>query len=196
MKERRGNGRRLRGGRALPCLLLLAAALLLAGCGTTAGSGAKAAGDAGSVPESAAKVPAPQELRDRVLGPAMGVRPGTAGSSLAAARAAAEILDYAGERGLREADPEALENNTREAVNALSDEERELLKECLPHVVYVADETLADPEASKGLFDDAGAVDLLRTALARDGVREDWARLKAAVEAVVPAEAAGEASAE
>ena len=129
--------------RILPILLLLA--LLLSACG--------ARGQSAPVPAEAADPAAAAELtalldslRDRV-------QPGTAGASLKAAAAAADLLDWAAGTPL---DDGALAAAAADWLSAQSEETRGRLPEQLDALRGMLRELSERPDAAAGLLSDAG----------------------------------------
>lgn len=127
-------------------------------------------------------------LHDQVLRPLLSYHPGTAGSSLMAASASASVLDFASANQLRLADQGDVNRLMAEAVAQLTEEEQGWLPESASGVISLIDDTLSNYEANKGVYEDSGSADLVLAALNRPGAAEDWARLKAAFDACVPAD--------
>ena len=124
----------------------------------------------------------PELLKERVLLPAISFHPGTAGSSLGCAQAAAAVVSFATEYRFHSAGEDVLNRMTEDAAAMLAEEEAEWLRENLPGLIGMVDSAYSDYTSARGIFDDAGAGGTIEAALASENSAEDWMRLKAAME--------------
>ena len=125
----------------------------------------------------------PELLRDEILSPALSYHPGTAGSSLSSASAAAAILRFATDSRMHLEDQAAVNRLMADASALLTGEEQTQLRETLPGLLAFTDETLEVYPDNRGIFDDAGCVDTVDAAIKADDVKEDWSRIRTALDA-------------
>ena len=125
----------------------------------------------------------PEVFRAQILRPLLFCEPGTAGVSLKTASASAAILDFVTENKLRFADQDYVNQQLADAIALLTEEDQNLLPECVPSVANLIEKTLVDYEGNKGVYEDSGTADQVETALNRAKVAEDWARLKTSFDA-------------
>ena len=138
----------------------------------------------GSVTVEVNPIPLTAEtLRQRSLVPAVSYHPGTAGCSLAEARTAAEILFFIADLKPQPAEEE-LHALMNDAFAQCSEEEQEWLRENLPGLIACVDSALADYSAVSGAFEDAGADSVMREALGKPAVSENWALVRPALESL------------
>ena len=104
---------------------------------------------------------------------------GTAGASLAAARAACDVLGFAWGNELWLADEETLHSNMLEAWESLTDEERANFDANFPVLDGLVNSCFEDWESNRSRFGDAGAEDTM-TELLEDGTAQwSWETLSA-----------------
>ena len=130
----------------------------------------------------------PEVFREQILRPVLFCQPGTAGVSLKTASASAAILDFVTSNSLRFTDQEYVNQLLSDGIALLTEEEQGWLPEIVPGVSDLIEKTLVDYEGNKGVYEDSGTADLVRAALNHSSATEDWARLKAAFDACVPAD--------
>ena len=121
----------------------------------------------------------PEIIRDRILMPTISFHPGTAGSSLGCAQAAAAVASFSAEYQLRFADEEQLLQAMEDALALLSDEETDWFRENLPRLIDLIDAAYVDYSGVSGVFADAGAEAAMKSALETAGSKEDWSLVKA-----------------
>ena len=124
----------------------------------------------------------PELLKDRILTPAIAFHPGTAGSMLQSAQAAAKILSFCTEHQLRQEDEEHLDRMMKDAYALLYEDEKGWLQENLPGLIGLIDSMFADYDKVKGMLEDSGADDMAVSALAAEHSQEDWSKARAALE--------------
>ena len=105
------------------------------------------------------EAPAAEALAEDYLRVVAGIERGTAGASLKLAEATARVVAFAEESALWGVDADALLENLREAWESLSDGERDAFAENLPLVAELIEDSLADWQARRGVFEDAGAAE-------------------------------------
>lgn len=120
--------------------------------------------------------PTAQELRERYYGPVADWAPGTAGSSLKLAGVCAELMGFADEYCMWDADVPALRANLLEAWSMLDETTRRRFDEGLPEVEALMETAMSDYASVAGLFDDAGAGHMAWLAK-DDGCRRSWRAL-------------------
>ncbi len=123
----------------------------------------------------------PEQIRDGILSPAVSYHPGTAGSSLKSAQAAASVIAFITENELRYADEAQLDQLMGDAASLLSEDEQEWLRENLPGMIALIDSVFSDYTEVSGQFDDAGVDDTIRTVLEGEHAAKDWARVRASL---------------
>ncbi|MCR5090044.1 MAG: hypothetical protein K6C08_11110, partial [Oscillospiraceae bacterium] len=89
----------------------------------------------------------PEEVREKLLGSVLSFYPGTAGSSLGCAAAAAEVLSFAAEYGMVD---------VAGAYELLTPEEKELFSGNINALTGLLSDTEAAYEEVAGLYEDAG----------------------------------------
>lgn len=105
------------------------------------------------VPKTA---PTAQEIRERYYTPVADWAPGTAGSSLKLAGVCAELLGFADEYCVWDADAPALRQNLLEAWSMLDETTRRRFDEGLSNVESLMEMAMSDYPSVAGMFDDAG----------------------------------------
>ena len=140
-------------------LILLLALLLLTGCGKAAISA--------------------DQIRENIIDEVVSCHPGTAGSSLRQAAAAANVLRFATEQKLSKNDCKAaFEKAWRE-----SDEETKgYFRENYDGLSWLITAAFSDYDSVSGVFEDAGAAETMRTALGAADAEKDWDALRAVME--------------
>ena len=165
---------------------LLIAGILLYGSRKPAGEAAAQTGAVQSPAAPAAVQLSPELLRDEVLSPALAYHPGTAGSSLSSAAAAAAMLRFASDNRTHLEDQAALNRLMADAAALLTAEEQAQLQETLPDLIAFTEDTLAVYPENRGVFEDAGCAGTLDAAMKAESVKEDWAVVRTALEAAFP----------
>ena len=125
--------------------------------------------------EAASEAPSEETVRAELIEPLLSFYPGTAGSSLGRAAAAARVLAFADRYG---------------AVGvSIGEEDRKLFAENAASVAELLQETRADFEGTAGLYSDAGVYETVQELAARPGIWEKCDALMSALAEVKPADA-------
>lgn len=106
-----------------------------------------------------------------------GYHHGTAGSSLAEASAACDVLSFAADAELWLADTEALRANLQEAWESLDDDEREVFRINFPSLEELLNSCFEDWDAQRPRFEDAGAAELMDGLVADGAAQWSWEAL-------------------
>ena len=158
--------------------VLLLAALLLTACSRPAAQPtAQPAAEAGESADGKTEYAAPataEELQRGVFDVVNSFHPGTAGSSLSRANAAAELLQFVKDYELLHAEREALAQNLRTAWEALPEEEKGTFRENFPGLGELIQELYDEPETVTGLFEDAGVGERIQLLRDTPQLREGW----------------------
>lgn len=118
-----------------------------------------------------------QGFKMYVLEPAISFHPGTAGSSLQRAQAAATILFNIADKHFQFAGS----LNVADAVNMMTEEELSWLRENLPGLIGEMDSLIEQYPEIDGVYQDAGADSFVYRAMQREAVAEDWTVVRAAL---------------
>ena len=142
--------------------LFLMAFLFLTGCGRTTVS--------------------PDLIRDNIIEEAVSFHPGTAGSSLRQAAAAADILQFATEQKLQKTDCKPA---FAAAWNVTDQETQEYFRENFEGLSRLITSAFDDYDSVKDLFEDSGAAEKMEKSLSEKSAAKDWQSLCSAVEYVL-----------
>lgn len=107
-----------------------------------------------------------------------GIEEGTAGVSLKKARAACSVMNFAAVNELCITDYPSFRDNLLEAYLELSEEEQEAFDANLVDITQLIDDCIADWDANKGVFEDAGVADLMYVFLSDPIAVISWDHLK------------------
>ena len=124
----------------------------------------------------------PERIKVFILEPAISFHPGTAGSSLQQASAAANILFTAADEGFHFCNAEHLEAAMSEAVAMLTQDEQDLLKENVPGLIEEIDGIVRVYPFIAFIYHNAGVNSRIYQAMEVQLADEDWACLKASLE--------------
>ena len=142
--------------------LFLMAFLFLTGCGRTTIS--------------------PDLIRDNIIEEAVSFHPGTAGSSLRQAVAAADLLQFVTEQKLRNTDCKAA---FEAAWDSTDQETQEYFRENFEGLSWLITSAFDDYDSVKDMFEDAGAAEKMEKSMAKKNGVKDWQSLCSAVEYVL-----------
>jgi len=121
--------------------------------------------------------PAAEDLIENFYLPVSRIGQGGAGSSLKNAATACEIVAYAYDRGLWNANPDELQAALRTARDSLSDKERSAFDANYPAVTRLMNATLKSTESRIEFFEDAGVGEEMKALMQNDLARFSWATL-------------------
>ena len=124
----------------------------------------------------------PDLIRENIIEKAVSFHPGTAGSSLQQAAAAADILQFATEQKLQKTDCKPA---FKAAWNSTDQETQEYFRENFEGLSRLITSSFDDYDSVKDLFEDAGAAERMENSIAKDNGVKDWQSLCYAVEYVL-----------
>lgn len=153
--------------------ILILMVLALALCGVAA----LAESEAPEPPEPA-EAPTAQSLAEGYFGVLAGLEYGTAGASLKAAIAASEVCAFAAEYALYNPDVDALRANMLAAFEAMDEDAQTAFWEGFDSVRPLLDDCLADWEANRPLFEDAGVAEAMDEVMYDPLNRLAWENLR------------------
>ena len=122
--------------------------------------------------------PSADELAENYFRVVGSYHEGTAGSSLAQARAAWAVLDFAAGHELRASDIPSLRHNMLAAWESLTEEERGWFDENFLGLVQFIDDCQTDWEGCRGLFEDAGVASEMEQLITDPIALESWETLR------------------
>ncbi len=163
--------------KSLTVLLAVLLAVILTGIAWTGYGVSEQGREALPVPEEADPIP-PEEILQDYFGTILGIRPGTAGASLRTADAACMICSFAARYDLADADPALLRACMLKAMAELTEEERSLLRESFLYVTELLEESFADADVHRALYEDAGTAERMAVLLKDEDVQMNWEKLK------------------
>lgn len=122
------------------------------------------------------------QIRDSIIGEVVSFHPGTAGSSLGQALAAAKVLRFATEQKLGRNDcSSAFEKAWKEA----DEETQGYFRENFEGMSRLITAAFSDYDSVRGVFEDAGAGEIMETALRSADAAKDWDALRTVIETVL-----------
>ena len=124
----------------------------------------------------------PDLIRENIIEEAVSFHPGTAGSSLRRAAAAADILQFATEQKLRNTD---CRTAFEAAWDSTDQETQEYFRENFEGLSRLITSAFNDYDSVKDMFEDAGAAEKMEKSLAKENALKDWQSLCSTVEYVL-----------
>ena len=124
----------------------------------------------------------PDLIRENIIEEAVSFHPGTAGSSLRQAAAAADLLQFVTEQKLRNTDCKAA---FEAAWDSTDQETQEYFRENFEGLSWLITSAFDDYESVKDMFEDAGAAEKIEKSLSEKSAAKDWQSLCSAVEYVL-----------
>ena len=124
----------------------------------------------------------PDLIRENIIEKAVSFHPGTAGSSLQQAAAAADILQFATEQKLQKTDCKPA---FKAAWNSTDQETQEYFRENFEGLSRLITSAFDDYDSVKDLFEDSGAAEKMEKSLSEKSAAKDWQSLCSAVEYVL-----------
>ena len=122
------------------------------------------------------------QIRDNIIDEVVSFHPGTAGSSLGQALAAANVLRFATEQKLGRNDcSSAFEKAWKEA----DEETQGYFRENFEGLSRLIDAAFSDYDSVRGVFEDAGAGEIMEAALRSADAAKDWDALRTVIETVL-----------
>ena len=121
-------------------------------------------------------------IRDNIIEEAVSFHPGTAGSSLRQAAAAADLLQFVTEQKLRNTDCKAA---FEAAWDSTDQETQEYFRENFEGLSWLITSAFDDYDSVKDMFEDAGAAEKMEKSMAKKNGVKDWQSLCSAVEYVL-----------
>ena len=125
-----------------------------------------------------AVAPTADDLADGFFRVVADWHPGTAGSSLALAETACEVLGFAEDNCLWDVDPDALWDNLAEAWESLDADEQAGFSDAFISVADMIDDTLAHWEKVQFLYEDAGVKDVAAPLVKDPRMADAWENLR------------------
>ena len=125
-----------------------------------------------------APAPSPDAIAEQYFGVLAAMETGSAGASLKTAAAADKVCAFAVEYALWNPDVETLRANMLTAFESLSASEQEAAQAGFDEVMTLLDSCLADWEANRPLFADAGAADTMDAVMLDPLNRLAWENLR------------------
>ena len=124
----------------------------------------------------------PDLIRENIIEEAVSFHPGTAGSSLRQAAAAADILQFATEQKLQKTD---CRTAFEAAWDSTDQETQEYFRENFEGLSRLIISAFNDYDSVKDLFEDSGAAEKMEKSLSEKSAAKDWQSLCSAVEYVL-----------
>ena len=124
----------------------------------------------------------PDLIRENIIEEAVSFHPGTAGSSLRQAVAAADLLQFVTEQKLRNTDCKAA---FEAAWDSTDQETQEYFRENFEGLSRLITSAFDDYDSVKNLFEDSGAAEKMEKTLSEKSAAKDWQSLCSAVEYVL-----------
>lgn len=122
------------------------------------------------------------QIRDNIINEVVSYHPGTAGSSLKQALAAANVLRFATEQKLSRND---CKTAFEKAWSETDEESQKYFRENYEGLSWLITSAFSDYDFVSGVFEDAGAAEIMKTALRQADAEKDWAALNAVIENVL-----------
>ena len=122
------------------------------------------------------------QIRENIIDEVASCHPGTAGSSLKQAAAAANMLQFATEQRLSKEDcKSAFEKAWRET----DEETKGYFCENYDGLSWLITASFTDYDSVSGVFENAGAAETMRTVLDAADAEKDWDALRAVIEDIL-----------
>ena len=122
------------------------------------------------------------QIRDNIINEVVSYHPGTAGSSLKQALAAANVLRFATEQKLSRND---CKTAFEKAWSETDEESQKYFRENYEGLSWLITSAFSDYDSVSGVFEDAGVAEIMRTALGQADAEKDWDALNAVIENVL-----------
>ena len=122
------------------------------------------------------------QIREGIIEEVISYHPGTAGSSLKQALAAANVLRFATEQKLSKNDCKAA---FEKAWSETDEESQSYFRENYEGFSWLITTAFSDYDSVSGVFEDSGAAEIMKTALGQADAEKDWDALNAVIENVL-----------
>ena len=122
------------------------------------------------------------QIRDNIINEVVSYHPGTAGSSLKQALAAANVLRFATEQKLSR---NGCKTAFEKAWSETDEEAQKYFRENYEGLSWLITSAFSDYDSVSGVFEDAGAAEIMRTALGQADAEKDWDALITVIEDVL-----------
>ena len=122
------------------------------------------------------------QIRDSIIGEIVSYHPGTDGSSLKQAAAAANVLRFATEQKLSRND---CKTAFEKAWSETDEDSQSYFRENYEGFSSLITTAFSDYDSVGGVFEDAGAAEIMKTALRQADAEKDWTALNAVIENVL-----------
>ena len=122
------------------------------------------------------------QIRDNIINEVVSYHPGTAGSSLKQALAAANVLRFATEQKLSRND---CKTAFEKAWSETDEESQKYFRENYEGLSWLITSAFSDYDSVSGVFEDAGVAEIMRTALGQADAEKDWDALNTVIEDVL-----------
>lgn len=122
------------------------------------------------------------QIRDNIINEVVSYHPGTAGSSLKQALAAANVLRFATEQKLSRND---CKTAFEKAWSETDEESQKYFRENYEGLSWLITSAFSDYDSVSGVFEDAGVAEIMRTALGQADAEKDWDALNTVIENVL-----------
>ena len=119
------------------------------------------------------------QIREGIIDEVISYHPGTAGSSLGQAAAAANVLRFATQQKLSKNDCTAA---FEKAWIETDQDAQKYFRENYEGLSLLITSAFSDYDSVRGVFEDAGAGEIMRTALGTADAEKDWAALRTVIE--------------
>jgi hypothetical protein len=122
------------------------------------------------------------QIRDNIINEIVSYHPGTAGSSLKQALTAANVLRFATEQKLSR---NGCKTAFEKAWSETDEESQKYFRENYEGLSWLITSAFSDYDSVSGVFEDAGAAEIMRTALGQADAEKDWDVLHSVIENVL-----------
>ena len=122
------------------------------------------------------------QIREGIIEEVISYHPGTAGSSLKQALAAANVLSFATEQKLSKND---CKTAFEKAWSETDEESQSYFRENYEGFSWLITTAFSDYDSVSGVFEDSGAAEIMKTALGQADAEKDWDALNTVIENVL-----------
>ena len=131
----------------------------------------------------------PELFQKEIFTPALTYHPGTDGCNISAGYATAMITYFISDYHIHLEEQDYINQLMIDATALLTEDEKAQLREGMPDLIALEDETIATYPANRSIYEECGNYELTDLAIDIPGYKDDWAKTRAAlVAAGFPAE--------